>query len=73
MDILTKLSQDKATLSALKEFMQKTLEEDIVKKTLKGEDVSGYAEAHRVVTITLDKVDRLYKLKESNNTLNQAM
>lgn len=72
MDKLKLLSQDKATLMALKEFFKQTLESEIVNKTLKKEDTSGYAEASEIISKSLKKIEDLSKENKKGKYINQS-
>lgn len=72
MDILIKLSQDKNTLQALREYINSTLEKKLVKKALNKEDVSGFAEASNIIKVALDEIDSMSKKDTQINRINQA-
>lgn len=72
MDKLVLLSQDKATLEDVRQYMYKTLERKLVTKALRKEDVSGFAEAHEIIRVALDEIDALTKVEKKSNNLNQA-
>ena len=72
MDKLVLLSQDKATLEDVRQYMYKTLERKLVTKALRKEDVSGFAEAHDIIRVALDEIDALTKVEKKSNNLNQA-
>ena len=72
MDRLTLLSQDKATLGDLKEFFKVVLNEEIISKTLKKEDTSGYAEASEIIKKALKKIDDLYKENKKTSNIKRS-
>lgn len=61
MDKLTLLSQDKATLLELKNYLNSTLERKLITKALKKEDVSGFAEASEIIKVAMNEIDNLFK------------
>lgn len=61
MDKLTLLSQDKATLLELKNYLNSTLERKLISKALKKEDVSGFAEASEIIKVAMNEIDNLFK------------
>lgn len=71
MDRLKLLSQDKATLQELKDFFKVVLNEEIITKTLKREQTTGYAEAVEIINKSLKRIDDLYREKKRANNLNQ--
>lgn len=72
MDKLVLLSQDKATLLALREYINGTLERKLIAKALQKEDVSGFAEAHNIIKVALDEIDSLTKQDKKPININQA-
>jgi len=72
MEKLTLLSQDKATLSELRNYLNKTLETKLIQKALRKEDVSGFAEASEIIKISLDEIDKLFKIEKKVNNINQS-
>jgi hypothetical protein len=70
MDRLNLLSQDKATLEQLREFFKSVLHDEIIKKTLSKQDVTGYAEASEIIKKSLDKIDGLFKEEKKNKVNN---
>jgi len=72
MDKLVLLSQDKATLQAVREYMYSTLERKLIAKVLHKEDVSGFADAHEIIRVSLDEIDALTKKENQVNRINQA-
>lgn len=72
MENLVKLSQDKATLKDLKDFIYKKMYEKIVDKVLKKEDVSGYADAKQIIKDTIEEIDSLFKDGKKSININQS-
>lgn len=72
MDKLVLLSQDKATLQALREYINSTLERKLISQALKKEDVSGFAEAHNIIKVALDEIDALTKKDNQPKVINQS-
>jgi hypothetical protein len=72
MESLVKLSQDTATLNDIRSFMNSKLEQKIISKVLKGEDVSGYANAYDIIKITLNEIEDLHKNKKESPRINQS-
>jgi len=72
MDKLVLLSQDKATLQAVREYMNSTLERKLISKVLHKEDISGFADASEIIKISLDEIDALTKKETPINRINQA-
>jgi hypothetical protein len=72
MENLVKLSQDKATLKDLKDFMYKKMYAKIVDKVIKKEDVSGYADAKQIIKDALEEIDSLFKDGKKSNKINQS-
>lgn len=72
MDKLILLSQDKATLQAIRDYLQSTLEKKLVYKALHKEDVSGFAEANEIIKVALDEIDSLTKKEKEIKLINQS-
>lgn len=72
MERLIRLSQDKQTLADLREFFNNTLYSEIIDKTIKKEDVSGYSEAYKIIKKSLNLIDDLYKPDKPKQDPNQA-
>lgn len=72
MEILIKLSQDKQTLGAVRDYLQSTLERKLISKALKKEDVSGFAEAHEIIKVALDEIDNMFKVEKKITSINQS-
>jgi len=72
MENLIKLSQDKATLKDLKDFIYKKMYAKIVDKVIKKEDVSGYADAKQIIKDSLEEIDSLFKDGKKSSKLNQS-
>jgi len=72
MEKLILLSQDKATLEELKNFLQTTLERKLITKALKKEDVSGFAEASEIIKVAMNEVDNLFKDQKKIAHLNPS-
>lgn len=72
MDKLILLSQDKATLQAIREYLQGTLEKKLVYKALHKEDVSGFAEANEIIKVAIDEIDSLTKVEKKVININQS-
>ena len=72
MDKLVILSQDKATLQAVREYLNSTLERKLINKALKKEDVSGFADASNIIKVALDEIDGLSKKDNQTNRINQS-
>lgn len=72
MDKLRQLSQDKATLGELGDYLTKTLHEKLIAKALKREDVSGFAEANEIIKTALHEIDDMFKPERKIDNKNQA-
>lgn len=72
MDKLVILSQDKATLQALREYINSTLERKLINKALNKEDVSGFAEASNIIKVALDEIDAMSKKEKEIIRINQS-
>lgn len=72
MDKLILLSQDKETLRQLREYINKTFEQRLIKRVLAGQDVSGFKDASDIIKIAVDDIDSLSKKDKKNINLNQA-
>lgn len=72
MDKLRLLSQDKATLAEVKNYLQSTLEKKLISKALRKEDVSGFAEASEIIRVAIDEIDNMFKPEKKVSTINQA-
>ena len=67
MDKLILLSQDKATLNALRDYFISVLDEKTIKCVKLGENPAGYREAYEIVKKVLDDVNALYKENKNTN------
>lgn len=72
MEKLVLLSQDKATLTELRNYLQSTLEKKLIAKALRKEDVTGFAEANNIIKTAIDEIDALTKSEKKSNNINQA-
>ena len=72
MDRLILLSQDKATLNALKEYFTQTLNSKLIKTALNKQDVTGYAEADNIIKTAMKEIDDMFKEEKKVNNLNQS-
>jgi hypothetical protein len=72
MDKLVILSQDKATLQAVRDYLNSTLRKKLVYKALKKEDISGFADASNIIKIALDEIDGLSKKDNEVKRINQS-
>lgn len=72
MDKLVLLSQDKATLQEVRNYLNSTLEKKLISQALGKEDVSGYAEASNIIKIALDEIDALTKKNNEIKRINQS-
>jgi hypothetical protein len=66
MDILKSFVNNKPVKEAVYNYMIETLKEEIVNKTLQEHDVSGYAEAKRIIDKTFNNLEGKYA--EKNRT-----
>lgn len=72
MDRLILLSQDKATLNALKEYFTQTLNSKLIRTALNKQDVTGFAEADNIIKTALKEIDDMFKEEKKVNNLNQS-
>lgn len=72
MDKLILLSQDKATLQAVRDYIKSTLEKKLVAKALNKEDVSGFAEASNIIKVAIDEIEAMSKKENQINRINQS-
>lgn len=72
MERLFILYQDKATLEDFKAFYIATLEAETIKRVYKKEDVSGIADARKLLDDVFNKLDDLYKPKVSKKQVNHS-
>lgn len=69
MERLRLLSQDKATLVELKDYLRQTLEKKLIAKAMRKEDVSGFAEANEIIKTAMEEIDNMFKV-ETNKKIN---
>lgn len=72
MEKLTLLSQDKATLTEVRNYLNRTLEIKLIHKALKKEDVSGFAEASEIIKVAMDEIDNMFKIEKKVININQS-
>jgi hypothetical protein len=72
MERLILLSQDKATLGELKEYLTKTLNTKLIKAVLNKEDATGYAEANDIIKVALKEIDDMFKPEKKTSNLNES-
>lgn len=63
MDKLNHLYNDKATLELFKEFFVGVLEEETIKRVFAKEDVTGIAEARKLIDKVYARLDEIYKVE----------
>lgn len=72
MERIRLLSQDKATLAELKEYLKQTLEKKLISKAMKREDISGFVDAQEIIKTAIDEIDNMFKVENKKINLNQS-